>query len=315
VTYVINRNINYTNICSFSCSFCAFSKTSAKAGLRDSPYVLPMEEIASRVNEAWNKGATEVCMQGGIHPDYTGDTYREIVRVVKRAQPAMHVHAFSPLEISQGAKTLGMASSRYLEMLRDEGLGSLPGTAAEILHDDVRARICPDKLSTGEWLDIVRAAHKAGLRTTATIMFGHLETPLHQALHLAAIRQLQLETGGFTEFVPLPFVHMQAPIYVRGQARKGPTWRETVLMHAVARIALHRVIDSIQVSWVKLGLDGAAACLDAGVNDLGGVLMNESISRAAGASHGQEVTAADFGRIAAAAGKQLRRRTTLYDLV
>jgi FO synthase len=312
VTFVVNRNINYTNICTYSCSFCAFSKTSTKAGTRDRPYNLPLDEIAARVREAWDRGATEVCLQGGIHPKYTGETYVEILRAVKRAQPAMHVHAFSPLEVSQGAATLGVPVADYLRRLKDEGLGSLPGTAAEILDDEVRAQICPDKLSTAEWLGVVGAAHAVGLRTTSTIMFGHLDRPAHWARHLLAIRGLQFRTGGFTEFVPLPFVHMQSPVYLRGQARRGPTWREAVLMHAVARIALHGAIGSIQASWVKLGLDGAAACLNAGVNDLGGVLMNESISRAAGAAHGQELTVADLERAAASAGRPLKRRTTLY---
>jgi FO synthase len=312
VTYVVNRNINYTNICSYSCSFCAFSKTSAKGGLRDRPYDLPLEEIALRVGEAWAKGATEVCLQGGIHPRYTGETYIAILRAVKAAQPAMHVHAFSPLEVSQGAATLGMPVGDYLARLKDEGLGSLPGTAAEILDDEVRAQICPDKVTTAEWLAVVGAAHAVGLPTTSTIMFGHLERPEHWARHLLAIRRQQFATGGFTEFVPLPFVHMASPVYLRGQARRGPTWRESVLMHAVARIALHGAIGSIQASWVKLGLDGAAACLNAGVNDLGGVLMNESISRAAGAAHGQETTVADLERAAASAGRPLAQRTTLY---
>jgi len=312
VTYVVNRNINYTNICTYSCSFCAFSKTSTKAGLRDKPYDLPLEEIANRVREAWAKGATEVCLQGGIHPRYTGETYVEILRAVKAAQPAMHVHAFSPLEISQGAATLGVPVADYLRRLKDEGLGSLPGTAAEILDDEVRALICPDKLDTAEWLAVVGAAHEVGLPTTSTIMFGHLERPEHWARHLLALRAQQFRTGGFTEFVPLPFVHMASPVYLRGQARRGPTWRESVLMHAVARIALHGAIDSIQASWVKLGLDGAAALLNAGVNDLGGVLMNESISRAAGAAHGQETTVADLERAAASAGRPIRQRTTLY---
>jgi len=312
VTYVINRNINYTNICTYSCSFCAFSKTSAKGGLRDRPYDLPLEEIADRVREAWAKGATEVCLQGGIHPRYTGDTYLSILRAVKAAQPAMHVHAFSPLEVSQGAATLGMPVIDYLAMLKDEGLGSLPGTAAEILDDEVRAHICPDKVTTAEWLAVVGAAHKVGLPTTSTIMFGHLERPEHWARHLLALRGQQFATGGFTEFVPLPFVHMASPVYLRGQARRGPTWRESVLMHAVGRIALHGAIGSIQASWVKLGLDGAAACLNAGVNDLGGVLMNESISRAAGAAHGQETTVADLMDAAASAGRPLAQRTTLY---
>ncbi len=311
-TYVINRNINYTNICTYSCAFCAFSKTSAKGGHRDRPYDLPLAEIAERVNEAWAKGATEVCLQGGIHPRYTGETYLAILKAVKQAQPGMHVHAFSPLEVSQGASTLGVPVADYLRRLKDEGLGSLPGTAAEILDDEVRALICPDKLSHDGWLEVVAAAHGVGLRTTATIMFGHLERPEHWARHLLDIRALQLDTGGFTEFVPLPFVHMLSPVYVRGQARRGPTWRESVLMHAVARLALHGAIGSIQASWVKLGLDGAAACLAAGANDLGGVLMNESISRAAGAAHGQETTVADLAAAAAAAGRTLRRRTTLY---
>ena len=312
VTYVVNRNINYTNICTYSCSFCAFSKTSTKAGTRDKPYVLQLDEIAARVREAWSKGASEVCLQGGIHPTYTGETYSDILRAVKSAEPGMHVHAFSPLEVSQGAATLGVPVADYLRRLKDEGLGSLPGTAAEILDDEVRAQICPDKLSTQGWLDVVEAAHGIGLPTTSTIMFGHLDHPKHWARHLLAIRGLQLKTGGFTEFVPLPFVHMQSPIYLRGQARRGPTWRESVLMHAVSRIVLHGAINSIQASWVKLGMDGAAACLSAGVNDLGGVLMNESISRAAGASHGQEISVAHLRAAAASAGRQLRRRTTLY---
>jgi len=312
VTYVVNRNINYTNICTFSCSFCAFSKTSISHGTRDKPYDLPLEEVQTRVREAWAKGATEVCLQGGIHPKYTGETYVSILKAVKQAEPGMHVHAFSPLEVSHGAETTGASLSDYLKQLKDEGLGSLPGTAAEILDDEVRDVICPDKLNTAEWLAVVRAAHGVGLPTTATIMFGHLDRPDHWANHLLAVRDLQLDTGGFTEFVPLPFVHMQSPVYVRGQARKGPTWRETVLMHAISRLALNGAINSIQVSWVKLGLNGAAACLAAGVNDLGGVLMNESISRAAGAAHGQEVSADDFRRTAASAGRSLRQRTTLY---
>lgn len=314
VTYVINRNINYTNICTFACSFCAFSKTSAKAGARDVPYDLSLEEIGRRVSEAWGKGATEVCLQGGIHPRYTGQTYLDILRAAKSAQPAIHVHAFSPLEISQGAQTLDMPVADYLAMLRDEGLGSLPGTAAEILDDEMRSILCPDKLSTQGWLDVVKAAHSVGLPTTSTIMFGAVEQPIHWARHLLAIRRLQLETGGFTEFVPLPFVHMLSPVFVKGLARKGPTWREAVLMHAVSRIVLHGAISSIQASWVKLGLEGASACLAAGVNDLGGVLMNESISRAAGAAHGQEISVEDLKRAAGRSGRPVAERTTLYAL-
>ncbi|MCB2059619.1 MAG: 5-amino-6-(D-ribitylamino)uracil--L-tyrosine 4-hydroxyphenyl transferase CofH [Novosphingobium sp.] len=312
VTYVVNRNINYTNICTHACSFCAFSKTSSKAGFRDKPYNLDLEEIADRAREAVARGGTEVCLQGGIHPSYTGDTYISILRAVKDACPDLHVHAFSPLEVTQGANTLGMTTRDYLACLRDEGLGSLPGTAAEILHDDIRAQICPDKLTTQEWLDVVRDAHLVGLPTTSTIMFGHLERPEHWAHHLIALRRLQGDTGGFTEFVPLPLVHMEAPMYKRGQSRKGPTWREAIMMHAVARIALFGEINSIQCSWVKLGVDGAAAALAAGCNDLGGVLMNESISRAAGASHGQELTVENLEDVAAMAGRRLRQRTTLY---
>lgn len=312
VTYVVNRNINYTNICTHACSFCAFSKTSSKAGYRDKPYDLDLEEIAGRAREAVARGATEVCLQGGIHPRYTGETYLSILRAVKDACPDLHVHAFSPLEVSQGARTLGMPVSDYLSMLRDAGLGSLPGTAAEILCDDIREKICPDKLTTAEWLDVVGSAHRVGLPTTSTIMFGHLESPLHWARHLLALRNLQLDTGGITEFVPLPLVHMEAPFYRKGQCRKGPTWREAVMMHAVARLALHGAIDSIQVSWVKLGMDGAAAVLVAGANDLGGVLMDESISRAAGASHGQLAEVSDMRAAAESVGRKLRQRTTLY---
>jgi FO synthase len=312
VTFVVNRNINYTNICTHACAFCAFSKTSAKGGFRDKPYNLEFEEVAERAREAVARGATEVCLQGGIHPTYTGQTYLGILRAVKAACPSLHVHAFSPLEAWQGATTLGMAIPDYLAMLRDEGLGSLPGTAAEILDDEIRAQICPDKLTTGQWLEVVGSAHKVGLATTATIMFGHLEAPLHWARHLLAIRRLQGETGGFTEMVPLPLVHMEAPMYRKGLSRKGPSWREAVMMHAVARVALHGRIHSIQVSWVKMGLDGASAVLAAGANDVGGVLMNESISRAAGAAHGQDVTIEDLIAVAARAGRPLRRRSTLY---
>lgn len=312
VTYVVNRNINYTNICTHACSFCAFSKTSSKAGFRDKPYLLDLDEIATRAREAVAKGATEVCLQGGIHPSFTGDTYISIVRAVKGACPQLHVHAFSPLEVTHGASTLDMGIGDYLRKLKDEGLGSLPGTAAEILDDDIRRKICPDKLTTKGWLDVVGAAHMVGLPTTSTIMFGHVERPVHWARHLLAIRRQQCETGGFTEMVPLPFIHMEAPMYRRGQSRKGPSWREAVMMHAVARLTLAGRIDSIQCSWVKLGLGGTAAVLAAGANDLGGVLMNESISRAAGAAHGQEVSVADLHVVAASAGRPLRQRTTLY---
>jgi FO synthase len=315
VRYVVNRNINYTNICSYRCTFCAFSKGTHNNSLRGEPYDLPLEEIERRVAEAWARGATEVCMQGGIHPSYTGDTYLEILRAVKRAAPAIHVHAFTPLEVAHGAQTLGVPVRDFLSRLIDAGLNSLPGTAAEILDDEVRQVICADKVNTQEWLGVMHTAHKLGLLSTATIMFGHMERPVHWARHLLRIRALQEQTGGFTEFIPLPFVHMGAPMYVKGQARKGPTSREAILMHAVARLVLHPVIQNIQVSWVKMGEQGAAACLNAGANDAGGTLMNESISRAAGTQHGQEMIPERMQAMIRAAGRTPQQRTTLYGAV
>ncbi|HML14154.1 MAG TPA: 5-amino-6-(D-ribitylamino)uracil--L-tyrosine 4-hydroxyphenyl transferase CofH [Xanthobacteraceae bacterium] len=315
VTYVVNRNINYTNVCSYACSFCAFSKGKLHDHLRGRPYDLALEEIARRTEEAWQRGATEVCLQGGIHPAYTGETYLTLLRTVKEAVPGMHVHAFSPLEISHGAQTLGVTVAAFLERLKNAGLGSLPGTAAEILDDGVRARICPDKLSTRAWLDVVATAHAVGLRTTATIMFGHVEDTHSWAAHLLHLRDLQERTGGFTEFVPLPFVHMEAPMYLKGGARRGPTWRETLLMHAVARLALHPFVTNIQASWVKAGPAGVTRLLAAGVNDCGGTLMNESISRAAGTQHGQELPPQAMDAMIRAASREPRQRTTLYRAV
>ncbi|MGH2610970.1 MAG: 5-amino-6-(D-ribitylamino)uracil--L-tyrosine 4-hydroxyphenyl transferase CofH, partial [Tepidiformaceae bacterium] len=287
VTYVVNRNINYTNICYFRCQFCAFAKGKMSESLRGTPYDLGLDEVVRRVREAWDRGATEVCMQGGIHPEYTGAKYLEILRAVKDALPGMHVHAFSPLEVAQGAETLGISVPEFLVQLKDSGLGTLPGTAAEVLDDEVRRTLCPDKLTTDEWLSVVEHAHNAGFRTTSTIMYGHIDGPRNWARHLIRLRDLQKRTGGITEFVPLPFVHMEAPMYLKGNARPGPTFREAVLMHAVARLALHPHITNIQVSWVKMGAEGARAALNAGANDMGGTLMNESISRAAGAAFGQ----------------------------
>ncbi|MGH7154468.1 MAG: 5-amino-6-(D-ribitylamino)uracil--L-tyrosine 4-hydroxyphenyl transferase CofH, partial [Acetobacteraceae bacterium] len=280
--------------------------------LRGTPYDLDLAEITRRAVEAWDRGATEVCLQGGIHPDYTGETYRGICRAIKLAVPGMHLHAFSPLEVTQGAATLGLSVPTFLAELKDAGLGTLPGTAAEILDDEVRAVIAPDKVNTGQWLGVIRAAHALGLRTTATIMYGHMERPLSWARHLLALRDLQAETGGFTEFVPLPFVHMEAPMYLRGMARKGPTFREAVLMHAVSRLVLHPLITNIQTSWVKMGPHGAAMCLNAGANDLGGTLMNESISRAAGTQHGQEFPPEAMEALVRSVGRVPQQRDTLY---
>jgi FO synthase len=312
VSYVVNRNINYTNICGFACGFCAFSKGPTHADLRGKPYDLDHEEIARRVEEAVARGASEVCLQGGIHPQYSGRTYLSILKTVKEAAPGIHVHAFSPLEIMHGAQTLGIGVREFLLELKAAGLGTLPGTAAEILDDEVRAIICPDKLTTAEWLSVVGTAHEIGLRTTATIMFGHVDRPVHWARHLLAIRNLQVRTGGITEFVPLPFVHMEAPLARKGRARSGPTFREVRLMHAVARLTLHPVIANIQVSWTKLGAQGARIILKGGANDLGGTLMNESISRAAGSTHGQELPPADMEALIRSLGRIPTPRTTLY---
>jgi len=312
VRYVVNRNINYTNVCSYRCQFCAFSKGKLSENLRGLPYDLELEEVARRTEEAWNRGATEVCMQGGIKPEYTGETYLALCRTVKSAVPRMHVHAFSPLEVTHGARSLDLPIDVFLLRLREAGLGTLPGTAAEILDDEVRRVICPDKLATDEWLAVVEAAHGVGFKTTSTIMFGHVERYEHWARHLLRIRALQARTHGFTEFVPLPFVHMETPIYRKGLARKGPTYREAVLMHAVARLALHPLIPNVQVSWVKLGPDAARACLNAGANDMGGTLMNESISRAAGTLHGQEMSPQRMYALIESCGRVPEQRTTLY---
>jgi FO synthase len=312
VTYVVNRNINYTNICYFRCQFCAFSKGKVSANLRGPGYKLDLAEIGRRTAEAWDRGATEVCLQGGIHPEYTGETYIAIVGAVKAAAPGIHVHAFSPLEVRQGAMTLGLPVPDFLRALKAEGLGTLPGTAAEILDDDVRRVICPDKLTTDEWLAVMQAAHEVGLASTATIMFGHVDHPIHWARHLLRVRRLQARTGGFTEFVPLPFVPMATPMYLKGKSRSGPTIREAILMHAVARLALHPSIVNIQTSWVKMGPEGALRCLSAGANDLGGTLMNESITRAAGAVHGQEMRPETLERMIRSLDREPVQRTTLY---
>ncbi|WP_436795967.1 5-amino-6-(D-ribitylamino)uracil--L-tyrosine 4-hydroxyphenyl transferase CofH [Actinospongicola halichondriae] len=312
VTYVQNRNINYTNVCTFKCKFCGFSKGPLSLNLRGNPYLLTLDEIAGRVKEAWDMGATEVCLQGGIHPDFDGDYYIDVTRAVKEAAPDIHVHGFTALEVTEGAKRLGEPLADYLRRCMDAGLKTLPGTAAEILDDDMRALLCPDKINTEEWLEAHRTAHSVGLRSNVTIMYGAIENPVHWARHIVRTRDLQKETGGFTEFVPLPFVHMAAPMYIQRKARRGPTFREALLMHAVGRIAYRGHIDNIQVSWVKMGRSGVEQCLQAGVNDLGGTLMDENISRAAGANHGQMMQAEDFRSIVEPLGRTLEQRTTLY---
>jgi FO synthase len=312
VSYVVTRNINYTNVCYFRCGFCAFSKGKLAENLRGKPYLVPLEEIVRRCEEAWERGAVEVCLQGGIHPAFTGDYYLEVCRAIKEALPDLHVHAFSALEVWQGAATLEVPLRDYLVRLRETGLASLPGTAAEILDDEVRQVICPDKVTTEQWLHVHDTAHRVGLRSTTTIMFGHVDSARSWARHLLRLREQQRRTGGFTELVPLPFVHMEAPIYLKGRARRGPTFREALLVHSVGRLALHPWIANVQASWVKLGVDGAQAALRAGANDLGGTLMNESISRAAGADHGQELPPEAMESAIRAIGRTPRQRTTLY---
>jgi len=312
VTWVHNRNINYTNVCTFKCKFCGFSKGPLSFNLRGTPYLRTLDDIAERTREAAELGATEVCLQGGIHPDFDGDYYIDVTRAVKDAAPDIHVHGFTALEVTEGAKRLDEPLAQYLQRLMDAGLRTLPGTAAEILDDEVRAIICPDKINTEEWLEAHRTAHSIGLRSNITIMFGSVEQPVHWARHIVRTRDLQAETGGFTEFVPLPFVHMATPIYLQKKARRGPTFREVLLMHAVPRIAYHGLIDNIQTSWVKLGRAGASQMLQAGANDVGGTLMDENISRAAGADHGQMMEAADFQALVEPLGRTLEQRTTLY---
>ena len=312
VTYVVNRNINYTNVCQYSCRFCAFSKGGGDVEVARTAYDIDAAELHRRVQEAASLGATEVCLQGGIHPDYTGQTYLDIVRTVKEAAPDIHIHAFSPLEIDQGAATLQLPVARFLEMLRDVGLRSMPGTAAEVLDEGVRSILCPDKVTSQRWLDIMEQAHGVGLHSTATIMFGHVDDARSWVRHWRQVLALQQRTQGFTEVVPLPFVSEGAPIYRRGGSRPGPTWREALLMHAVLRLTLGHAIPNVQASWVKLGQQGALRMLSAGANDLGGVLINESITRAAGATHGQVWTPPDMQEAIRSCNRLPRQRTTLY---
>lgn len=312
VTYVRNRNINYTNVCTYKCTFCGFSKGPLSLNLRGKPYLLTYQEIADRVHEAAALGATEVCLQGGIHPQFDASTYLDICRTVKEAEPDIHVHGFTALELTEGARRSDLPLRDYLVRMQQAGLRSLPGTAAEILDDEVRAVICPDKITSQEWLDCHEIAHELGLRSNITIMFGSVERPHHWARHLVRTRELQQRSGGFTEFIPLPFVHMAAPIYLKRAARRGPTWRETLLMHAIGRITYRGLIDNVQASWVKVGAVGAQQLLRAGVNDLGGTLVNENISRAAGASHGQGIGIDELQAIVEPLGRSLEQRTTVY---
>ena len=314
VTFVHNRNINYTNVCTFKCRFCAFSKGPLSLNLRGAPYLLELDEVTRRVAEAEAEGATEVCLQGGIHPSFDGDYYLHVLGAVRAASERIHIHGFTALEVTEGARRSGVDLAEYLIRLKEAGLKTLPGTAAEILDDEVRAVLCPDKVSTDEWLEAHRTAHSVGLRSNITIMFGSVEQPVSWARHIVRTRALQRETGGFTEFVPLPFVHMATPIYLQRRSRRGPTFREALLMHAVARIAYRGDIDNIQVSWVKMGAEGARQVLSAGANDLGGTLMDENISRAAGATHGQRMGVEELEAIVEPLGRPLVQRSTLYAL-
>jgi FO synthase len=308
VTYVVNRNINFTNVCYTGCRFCAFAQRRTDADA----YTLSMTEVGDRVDEAWAAGATEICMQGGIHPDLPGTAYFDLAREVKKRRPDIHLHAFSPMEIVNGAARTGLSFRDFLTAAKEAGLDSVPGTAAEILDDDVRWVLTKGKLPTATWLEIVRTAHEVGLPTTSTMMYGHVDTPAHWVAHLRTLAALQDETGGFTEFVLLPFVHHNSPIYLAGVARPGPTVRENRAIHAVARLLLHDRISNIQTSWVKLADAGTKAVLQGGANDLGGTLMEETISRMAGSQNGSLKTIAELESMAAAIGRPARQRTTEY---
>jgi len=312
VTFVKNRNINYTNQCYYKCGFCGFSKGPRSLDLKEKPYTLTPEDVLSRTIEAHNNGASEVCLQGGIHPSYTGNFYVDLVKKIKSELPEMHIHGFTPLEIWQGASTVNKSIEEYLLELKEAGLGTLPGTAAEILDDRIRKFLCDDKITSSQWGYVMEVAHSLGIKSTATIMFGHIDDLESWVNHFELLKKIQLKTSGFTEVVPLPFVHMGSPIFLQGNSMPGPTWDEIVLMHSLARIYFYNTIDNIQASWVKLGHDGAKVLLNSGVNDLGGTLINENISRASGANHGQETTATEFINLIKDAGKIPYLRNTLY---
>jgi FO synthase len=309
ITYVVTRNINFTNVCYTGCRFCAFAQRRTDADA----YTLSLSQVGDRAEEAWQAGATEVCMQGGIHPDLPGTAYFDLAAEVKRRCPEIHVHAFSPMEVSNGAARTGLPVREWLVRAREAGVDSLPGTAAEILDDDVRWVLTKGKLPAAAWIEVITAAHELGIPTTATMMYGHVDTPAHWVGHLRVIRGIQERTGGFTEFVLLPFVHANAPIYLAGLARPGPTRRENRAVHAVSRLMLHGAIPSIQCSWVKLGDDGCRAVLAGGVNDIGGTLMEETISRMAGSRNGSYKTISQMSAMADPLGRPIRQRTTLYE--
>ena len=312
VTFVKNRNINYTNQCYFKCGFCGFSKGPKSLNLKEKPYNLDPQEVVKRSVEAFNDGASEVCLQGGIHPEYTGKFYLELVKQIKKEVPDLHIHGFTPLEIWQGAETINLSVEDYLILLKDAGLNTLPGTAAEILDNRIRKYLCPDKITSEQWGYVMEVAHSLEIKSTATIMFGHIDDIKSWVNHFDLIKRIQKRTKGFTEIVPLPFVHMGSPIFLQGKSMPGPTWDEVTLIHALARIYFHGSIDNIQASWVKLGHDGASKLLHAGVNDLGGTLINENISRASGADHGQHTTDIEFVELIEKSNKKPFLRNTLY---
>ena len=312
VTFVKNRNINYTNQCYFKCGFCGFSKGPKSLNLKEKPYNLEPQEVVKRSVEAFNDGATEVCLQGGIHPEYTGKFYLELVKQIKKEVPDLHIHGFTPLEIWQGAETINLSVEDYLTLLKDAGLNTLPGTAAEILDNRIRKYLCPDKITSEQWGYVMEVAHSLEIKSTATIMFGHIDDIKSWVNHFDLIKRIQKRTKGFTEIVPLPFVHMGSPIFLQGKSMPGPTWDEVTLIHALARIYFYGSIDNIQASWVKLGHDGASKLLHAGVNDLGGTLINENISRASGADHGQHTTDIEFVELIEKSNKKPFLRNTLY---
>jgi len=310
VTYVVNRNINFTNVCFVGCSFCGFGRGPGAADA----YSLSPGDVARKAREAWEKGATEVCIQGGLPRDLDGFFYRDVLRAVKRAIPAMHVHAFSPMEISYGVDKTGMPLRDYLQMMKDEGLGSIPGTAAEILDDRVRQELSPNKLPVARWVEIITTAHELGIPTTSTMMYGHVEEPADWVRHILLLRSIQKRTGGFTEFVPLGFIHEKTRLYKHGAARPGARRDEHLRVHALARVLLHGAIKNLQVSWVKLGFDVSLACLNAGANDFSGTLMEENISKAAGATFGEYVSPEEFRRMIRSIGRVPAERSTTYKI-